>query len=47
VVRHPAILVTPHTGWYSEESVTVLKETCVRNALDALQGREVAHTVHP
>ncbi len=47
VVRHPRIVVTPHAAWYSEESVEVLKETCVRNALDALQGREVAHTVHP
>jgi D-3-phosphoglycerate dehydrogenase / 2-oxoglutarate reductase len=45
VVRHPRIVVTPHTGWYSEESVTVLKETCVRNALDALQGREVTNAV--
>ncbi len=47
VVRHPRVVLTPHTGWYSEESVTVLKETCVRNVLDALRGREVAHTVHP
>jgi D-3-phosphoglycerate dehydrogenase len=45
VVRHPRIIVTPHTGWYSEESVTVLKQTCVRNALDALHGRTVAYAV--
>jgi D-3-phosphoglycerate dehydrogenase / 2-oxoglutarate reductase len=45
VVRHPRIVVTPHAGWYSEESVTVLKQTCVRNALDALQGRDVTYTV--
>jgi D-3-phosphoglycerate dehydrogenase len=46
VVRHPRILVTPHAAWYSEESVAVLKETCVRNALDALAGRAVAHAVN-
>jgi D-3-phosphoglycerate dehydrogenase / 2-oxoglutarate reductase len=45
VVRHPRIVVTPHAGWYSEESVTVLKETCVRNVLDALQGRDVRYAV--
>ncbi len=45
VVRHPRIVVTPHAGWYSEESVTVLKQTCVRNALDALQGRDVTYAV--
>jgi D-3-phosphoglycerate dehydrogenase len=45
VVRHPRIVVTPHAAWYSEESVTVLKQTCVRNALDALQGRTVTYAV--
>jgi D-3-phosphoglycerate dehydrogenase len=47
LVRHPRIVVTPHAAWYSEESVTVLKETCVRNVLDALAGREVPYTVNP
>lgn len=45
VVRHPRIVVTPHAAWYSEESMTVLKETCVRNVLDAFHGRTVPYTV--
>jgi D-3-phosphoglycerate dehydrogenase len=47
VVGHPRIVVTPHAGWYSEESLTVLKETCVRNVLDALQGRDVPYVIGP
>ncbi|MFH5822920.1 C-terminal binding protein [Georgenia sp. AZ-5] len=47
VLRHPRVVVTPHAGWYSEESMGTLKARCVRNALDALAGRPVAYAVTP
>lgn len=43
LVHHPRVVLTPHAAWYSEESMATLKNSCVRNVLDALQGRAVPY----
>jgi D-3-phosphoglycerate dehydrogenase len=43
----PNVIVTPHTAWYSEESIATLQTDCARNAALVLQGRRPSHTVNP
>ncbi|MEV8360365.1 C-terminal binding protein [Microbacterium sp. NPDC076895] len=40
LIGHPRVLVTPHAAWYSEESTAALKELCVRNVLNVLDGSQ-------
>ena len=41
VVRsHPKIILTPHVGYYSQESVRVSKEICVRNIISVLNSEK-------
>jgi len=42
----PNVVVTPHTAWYSEESIETLQTDCARNAALVLQGRRPMHTVN-
>ena len=35
----PRLLVTPHVGWYSEQSAAALRTTAIASALDALEAR--------
>jgi len=37
---HPKIILTPHVGYYSRESVMVSKEICVRNIINVLNSVE-------
>jgi D-3-phosphoglycerate dehydrogenase len=38
-VGDPRVLVTPHIGWYSEESAAVLRTRAIASALDAVEAR--------
>jgi phosphoglycerate dehydrogenase-like enzyme len=37
VLNNPRVLVTPHVGWYSERSLTELRELTIVNTLAACQ----------
>lgn len=39
-VGDPRVLVTPHIGWYSEESASALRTLAITNALDAIAAQE-------
>ena len=43
----PNVVVTPHTAWYSEESIKTLQVDCARNAALVLRGERPMHTVNP
>lgn len=39
------VIVTPHTGWYSEESIVELQEKTARNVYEMLQNGQPLHSV--
>jgi D-3-phosphoglycerate dehydrogenase len=41
----PNVVLTPHAGWYSEESFTELKRRTAENAVAAVLGRTPRHIV--
>jgi len=42
----PNVTITPHTAWYTEESIEVLQTDCARNAALVLQGKRPMTTVN-
>lgn len=51
-VDHPLlalenVVATPHTAFYSQESIAALAESGARNVADVLAGRRPAHVVNP
>ncbi len=43
----PNVFVTPHSAWYSEESLEALQTDCARNALLVLQNKQPIGCVNP
>lgn len=44
--RHDNVVITPHMGWYSEESAMELKEKCAREAVRFVTGQRVHYPVN-
>lgn len=42
----PNVTITPHTAWYTEESIEVLQTDCARNAALVLMGKRPMTTVN-
>jgi D-3-phosphoglycerate dehydrogenase / 2-oxoglutarate reductase len=42
----PNVTITPHTAWYTEESIDVLQTDCARNAARVLMGERPVTTVN-
>ena len=42
----PNVIITPHTAWYTEESIEVLQTDCARNAARVLMGKRPMTTVN-
>jgi len=42
----PNVVITPHTAWYTEESVAVLQTDCARNVALVLSGQRPMNTVN-
>lgn len=45
VLRHPRVIVTPHTAFYSDESIASLADQAARSVVDVLSGRVPANIV--
>lgn len=45
VLRHPRTIITPHTAFYSDESMASLAEQAARSVVDVLTGGTPAHVV--
>lgn len=43
----PNVVVTPHSAWYTEESVEILQTNCARNVVLVLTGQRPINTVNP
>ena len=40
LLKHPTVTITPHIGWYSEESITDLQRSTAENVVSTLlQGK--------
>lgn len=44
--QHPNVVVTPHMGWYSEESALELNRKCAEEAVRFLSGQQVHYPVN-
>ncbi len=44
--RHPNVIVTPHMGWYSEESAEELNRKCAEEAVRFMRGEPVHYPVN-
>ncbi|MEK6238250.1 MAG: C-terminal binding protein [Planctomycetales bacterium] len=44
--NHPRVIVTPHTAFYSEESLEELRRRATGHVVDCLSGREPPHVVN-
>ena len=47
IASHERVIITPHAGFYSEESYAELKRRTVQNPIDVLKGRECKNIVIP
>jgi len=47
LVHLPNVIITPHTGWYSEESLIELREKAVKEIIRVLEGSHPQFLVNP
>lgn len=47
IVDHPDVIASPHAAWYSEASITELRETLFSDLVRALRGEEPENPVNP
>ena len=45
LLRHPRVLVTPHSAWYSDAAALELRTRGIRAVIDVLSGRRPADLV--